>query len=65
MSLILITNDDGIEAKGLHELIEVAKPFGQVVVIAPMEGQSGMSHAITVKFPLRIQKLKEEEHLTM
>ena len=60
--LLLITNDDGIEAKGLKELVEVMRDFGRVVVVAPAEPQSGMSHAITVKLPLRIRKIFEEDH---
>ena len=32
--LILVTNDDSIHAKGIKELIAVAKLFGQVVVVA-------------------------------
>ena len=52
--LILITNDDGIDAKGIKALTEVGKEFGEVVVIAPTEAQSGMSHAITVKTPIRV-----------
>jgi 5'-nucleotidase len=62
---ILVTNDDGIHAKGLHELIEVAREFGNVTVAAPADGNSGMSHAITVKFPLRAEKVKEESGFTM
>lgn len=62
---ILVTNDDGFHAKGLHELIEVAREFGNVLVVAPAEGNSGMSHAITVKYPLRAQKIKEEEGVVM
>jgi 5'-nucleotidase len=61
--LILVTNDDGIQARGLEALIEVVRPFGNVFVIAPEEGQSGMSHAITVKYPIRISKVHEEEGL--
>jgi len=61
--LILVTNDDGIEAKGLKELVEVVRPFGDVMVVAPADAQSGMSHAITVKFPLRVKKVKEEDHV--
>jgi 5'-nucleotidase len=57
--LILITNDDGIHAKGLSALIEVAKKFGRVFVVAPTEGQSGMAHAITVKTPIRVYKIHE------
>lgn len=54
--LILVTNDDSIHAKGIKELVEVAKSFGQVVVVAPDKPQSGMGHAITISNPLRIQK---------
>lgn len=63
--VILVTNDDGIEAKGLKALINVVRPFGKILVVAPAEPQSGMSHAITVKYPLRIKKLKDEEGLTL
>jgi len=63
--LILVTNDDGIQAKGLKALIEVVKPFGEVVVIAPAESRSGMSHAITVKHPIRVKTIKEEPNLTL
>jgi 5'-nucleotidase len=59
--LILVTNDDGIEAKGLQALIETVKLFGKVVVVAPAEPQSGMSHAITVKKPLQFEKIREED----
>lgn len=61
--LILVTNDDGLEAKGLKALIEVVRPLGKVVVVAPADPQSGMSHAITVKVPLRITKVTEENDL--
>lgn len=53
---ILVTNDDGYRAKGLEALIEMAKPLGRVVAVAPEEGHSGMSHAITITTPLRLRK---------
>jgi len=59
--LILITNDDGIFAPGLKKLIEIARKIGKVVVVAPDSPMSGMSHAITVKTPLRLRKLVEEK----
>ncbi len=62
---ILVTNDDGVDAKGIEALIEVVKPFGNVVVVAPSGAMSGMSHAITVKDPLFINKIKEDEGLTI
>lgn len=51
---ILITNDDGVTAPGIAALIEVAKQFGRVVVVAPDAPQSGMGHAITIGKPLRL-----------
>ncbi len=55
--LILVTNDDGIVAPGIKNLIEVAKNFGEVVVVAPDKPQSGQGHAITLNDPLRLRKL--------
>jgi 5'-nucleotidase len=54
--LILITNDDGLEAKGIRSLTEAVASLGKIVVVAPKDPQSGMSQAITVKHPLRIKK---------
>lgn len=59
--LILVSNDDGYTSKGIAALVDIAKQFGFVVVVAPEEGQSGMSHAITSKVPLRVRKVKEED----
>lgn len=55
--LILVTNDDGITAKGIRSLVEVAKKLGEVVVVAPDSPQSGMGHAITIHDPLRLKKV--------
>ena len=56
--LILVSNDDGIEAKGVHALVERLSKFGDVVCVCPDSPQSGMSMAITVSKPLRIHELK-------
>jgi len=55
--LILVTNDDGITAKGIRALIEAAKQFGKVIVVAPNKSQSAMGHAITIHNPLRVEKV--------
>lgn len=47
---ILITNDDGYEAKGIQVLAEIMKEFGTVTVIAPKKHQSGMSMAVSLGF---------------
>lgn len=52
MKRILLVNDDGIDAKGLSALCEVAKEFGDVTVVAPMDQQSAASHAITINRPI-------------
>ncbi|MFY0685625.1 MAG: 5'/3'-nucleotidase SurE [Cyclobacteriaceae bacterium] len=54
--LILITNDDGITAKGIRKLVELMTTLGEVVVVAPDSPQSGMGHAITVGDTLRLKK---------
>ena len=54
--LILVTNDDSIQSKGIKELVSVAKLFGEVVVVAPDKPQSAMGHAITISNPLRLRE---------
>ena len=58
--LILITNDDGIKAKGLQALIDIMKTIGKVVVVASEESMSGQGHSITVRSPLRIKPVITE-----
>ena len=55
--VILVTNDDGITAPGIHNLVEAVKDLGKVVVVAPDKAQSGMGHAITIGVPLRLHKV--------
>ena len=51
--LILVTNDDGIQADGIKALAEALGELGEVVVVAPAVEQSGSSHAITMHAPLQ------------
>ncbi|MDC0249299.1 5'/3'-nucleotidase SurE [Flavobacteriales bacterium] len=55
--LILVTNDDGISAPGIRNLIRIMNDFGDVVVVAPDAPQSGMGHAITIEATLRCDKV--------
>lgn len=55
--VILITNDDGITAPGIRNLIESVRDLGEVVVVAPDKPQSGMGHAITIGQPLRMNRV--------
>ena len=52
--VILVTNDDGITAPGIRNLVEAVKDLGTIVVVAPDKPQSGMGHAITIGVPLRL-----------
>ncbi|NOY37140.1 MAG: 5'/3'-nucleotidase SurE [Chlorobi bacterium] len=54
--IILVTNDDGPQAGGIKALLEVVRPLGEVYAVIPAEGQSGMSHAITVRKPIFIER---------
>ncbi len=55
--LILVTNDDSVNSPGIAHLVNIAKDFGNVVVVAPDSAQSGMGHAITIGHPLRLEKV--------
>jgi 5'-nucleotidase len=56
---ILISNDDGILARGLTILEEACRNVGDVTVVAPDREQSGASHALTVTRPLRAVKQRD------
>ncbi|MDR2651558.1 MAG: 5'/3'-nucleotidase SurE [Prevotellaceae bacterium] len=60
---IFVTNDDGINAKGISALIEMVKPYGEVYVLAPMSVNSGMSQAVTISTPIRLKKISETENI--
>ena len=55
--LILVTNDDGITAPGLRNLISFLAGFGDIVVVAPDSPQSGKGHAITVDDTLFVTEM--------
>src|SRR6478672_13320741 len=63
--VILVTNDDGITAPGIRNLIEAVKDLGKVVVVAPDKPQSGMGHAITIGVPLRLHKVNFFDYLAV
>ncbi len=63
--LILISNDDGVTAKGLQVLIDIIRPLGDIVVMAPDGGRSGCSCAVTVSQPVHYQKVSEEPGLAV
>jgi 5'/3'-nucleotidase len=57
---ILLTNDDGIDAPGLHALREIAAGLSDDVwVVAPETNQSGASHSLSMHEPLRLRQIDE------
>ncbi len=55
--LILVTNDDGINAPGIRTLVSIMNTIGEVVVVAPDSPQSGMGHAITLDSTLYAERV--------
>lgn len=56
--LILVTNDDGIEAAGLAALAEAMAALGEVFVVAPDGNRSANSHSVTLERPLRLVEVR-------
>jgi 5'-nucleotidase len=56
----LLTNDDGINAPGLHALWREVRKVAEVVVVAPATEQSAVGHAITLSYPLRIEEVRKD-----
>ncbi|HEY0011300.1 MAG TPA: 5'/3'-nucleotidase SurE [Allosphingosinicella sp.] len=55
---ILLTNDDGVNARGLKVLETIAGAFSDDVwIVAPAEEQSGAGHSLTLTRPVRVRKL--------
>ena len=63
--LIFVSNDDGFYAGGIRALIEVVEKYGDVIAVAPESAESGMSHAITIKRPLRLKQVYSKPGVTM
>jgi len=58
--VIVVTNDDGVNAEGIISLARALKDAGRVVVVAPDQERSAASHSITLHRPLRISALSRD-----
>jgi len=63
--VILITNDDGVDADGIVLLTEALRGLGTIVVFAPDGPRSGMACAITVTKPIRYRLISQGEELSI
>lgn len=61
--LILISNDDGFQAKGINCLIDMVRSLGDILVCAPDGPRSGQSCAFSATVPLTLKCIRQEEGL--
>jgi len=54
---ILISNDDGVHAPALPVLAQALRPIGEVIIVAPVDNQSGVSQALTAAPPIPREEL--------
>lgn len=59
---ILVTNDDGIAAPGIHALVLELQKIARVVVVAPDSEKSAVGHAITLSDPIRVSTFKKSDY---
>jgi 5'-nucleotidase len=59
MTQILVTNDDGVHSDGLHALAGALAALGEVTVVAPHVEASAIGHALTLRRPLRMERLRD------
>ena len=60
MPRILVTNDDGYRSEGLLALADALRPLGEVLTVAPMDEASAIGHALTLKRPLRLERMGQD-----
>jgi 5'-nucleotidase len=61
--MILLTNDDGIQSRGLWALYHVLKPNHQLAVVAPERERSAVGHGITLHKPLRAVQVEVDGNI--
>ena len=61
--LILISNDDGYQAKGINSLVDMLRDMCDILVCAPDSARSGFATAFTSSVPLRLTQRRKEEGL--
>ena len=60
---ILVTNDDGYDAKGILTLVKLLRQLGDLTIVAPKSAQSGMSMAVTMGYkPIAVRHLNQTPH---
>jgi 5'-nucleotidase len=60
---IVLTNDDGFNEPGLIELAKQVKPMGEIMIVAPKNPQSIAGHRVTLKEPIPVERVSENEYI--
>ena len=59
MPLILLTNDDGYRSDGIRALAAALERLGDITIVAPIEEASAIGHALTLRRPLRLERISD------
>ncbi|MEZ8446940.1 5'/3'-nucleotidase SurE [Vibrio splendidus] len=59
---ILLSNDDGVHAQGIHELANELRDLAEIIIVAPDRNRSGASNSLTLEQPLRVQEITENTY---
>ena len=59
MAHILVTNDDGYRSEGIHALARALRVVGEVTIVAPTTEASAIGHALTLRHPLRLDRIED------
>src|SRR5687767_2614432 len=60
MRRILVTNDDGYRSRGITALADALRPLGAVTIVAPVLEASAIGHALTLRRPLRLERIADD-----
>ena len=58
MARILLTNDDGVHSEGIQALADTLTPLGELTIVAPIQEASAIGHALTLRRPLRLERVR-------
>lgn len=58
---VVLTNDDGYDAPGIHAAYRAVRDLGPVLVVAPRTERSACSHSITLRHPIHVERRAHEE----
>jgi 5'-nucleotidase len=56
---ILLSNDDGYQARGLRTLAEHLGAIAEITIVAPDRNRSGASNSLTLDAPLRVERVSD------